>query len=136
MWKMLLVTAVLALVLAATVPSMADVSLGDVSLESNPEIDETGSVTGNINVSSSGDSGSQCVAPLQFGNTGNAQEHAGFIQYASKIDDLKVEEGSLAFIQYASELDDLNVEGGSPMTFEPTSSSTCDQAVGQAAAAG
>jgi hypothetical protein len=139
MWRFLFVTAVLALVLAATVPGMADSSISDsnVNLEFGNEIDETGSVTGNTNVSGSGDSGNQCAAPEQFGNTGNPQSHLDVVQDASKLDDLNAEGvGSAGVLQYASEMDDLKVEGGSPMTFEPASSSTCTQQAQQAAAAG
>ena len=139
MWRFLFLTAVLALVLAATVPGMADSSISDsnVSLEFKNELGETGSVTGNTNVSSSGHSGSQCAAPEQFGNTGNPEGHLDVVQDASKAGDLDAEGvGSAGVLQFDSEMGDLSVEGGSPMTFEPALSSTCTQQVQQAAAAG
>ena len=87
-----------------------------VSQGFNQEIEDTGNVTLNTSVTSSGDNGNQCVAPLQFGNTGNVQNAQGFLQYNSTADDIEFE--------------------GSSMTFAPTLRNTCDQSVQQAAAAG
>ena len=87
-----------------------------VSQGFNQEIEDTGNVTLNTSVSSSGDNSNQCVAPLQFGNTGNVQNAQGFLQYNSTSDDIEFE--------------------GSSMTFSPTLRNTCDQSVQQAAAAG
>jgi hypothetical protein len=139
MWRFLFVAAVLALVLAATVPGLADSSISDpnVSLKFKNQTGETGSVTGNSNVSGSGNSGNQCAAPEQFGNTGNPEGHLDVVQDTSKAGDLDAEGvGSAGVLQYASEIGDINVEGGSPMTFEPALSSTCTQQAQQAAAAG
>src|ERR671927_1022125 len=107
----MLLAAMLALLLLAAMPAIAQ-----VSEEFGQEIEDTGNVTLNTSVSSSGDNGNQCVAPLQFGNTGNVQNAQGFLQYNSTSDDIEFE--------------------GSSMTFSPTLTNSCDQSVQQAAAAG
>ena len=123
--KLMLVAAMLALVLVVTVPALAQrnhhdrfdrFNNGEVSQEFGQEIEDTGNVTLNTSVSSSGNNSNQCVAPLQFGNTGNVQNAQGFLQYFSTSDDIEFE--------------------GSSMTFSPTLTNSCDQSVQQAAAAG
>ena len=109
--KLMLLVAMLAMLLWVAIPAIAQ-----VSEEFGQEIDETGNVTLNTNVSGSGNSGNQCVAPLQFGNTGNLQNAQGFLQYNSTADDIQFE--------------------GSSFTFTPSLTNTCKQAVQQAAAAG
>ena len=111
MKKLMMLAAMLALVLLAAVPAIAQVGFG-----AGQGVGDTGSVELNTAVEGSGDSGSQCVAPLQFGNTGNVQNAQGFLQYASTSDDIEFE--------------------GSSMTFTPTLTNTCSQTVQQAAAAG
>ena len=107
----MLLAAMLALLLLVAIPAIAQ-----VSFETGQEIENTGNVSTNTNVTSSGDNGNQCVAPLQFGNTGNVQNAQGFLQYASTS-------GDIGF-------------GGGSMTFSPTLTNTCTQKVQQAAAAG
>ena len=111
MGKLMMLAAMLALLLIVAIPAIAQ-----VSFETGQEIEQTGNVTLNTNVTSSGNNGSQCVAPLQFGNTGNVQNAQGFLQYASTSDDIEFE--------------------GSSMSFTPTLNNTCSQTVQQAAAAG
>ena len=111
MKKLMLLAAMLALLLLAAIPAIAQ-----VSEEFGQEIEDTGNVSLNTNVTSTGDNGNQCVAPLQFGNTGNVQNAQGFLQYASTSDDIEFE--------------------GSSMTFSPTLTNSCTQQVQQAAAAG
>src|SRR5919199_5315506 len=103
--------AMLALLLLAAIPAIAQ-----VSFETGQEIEKTGNVSTNTNVTSSGNNGNQCVAPLQFGNTGNVQNAQGFLQYGSTSGDIEFE--------------------GSSMSFSPTLTNTCNQSVQQAAAAG
>ena len=107
----MLLAAMLALLLLVAIPAIAQ-----VSEEFEQEIDDTGNVTLNTSVTSSGDNSNQCVAPLQFGNTGNIQNAQGFLQYNSTADDIEF--------------------SGSSFTFAPELTNTCDQAVQQAAAAG
>ena len=111
MKKLMMLAAMLALLLLAAIPALAQ-----ISEEVEQEIDNTGAVTLNTNVTSSGDNGNQCVAPLQFGNTGNTQNFQGFLQYNSTADDIEF--------------------SGSSFTFTPSLTNTCEQTVQQAAAAG
>ena len=107
----MILAAALKIGLLMAVPAIAQVSFGV-----GQEAENTGNVNGNISVSSTGDNDNQCVAPLQFGNTGNVQNAQGFLQYASTSGDIEFE--------------------GSSMTFTPTLTNTCNQSVQQAAAAG
>src|SRR5918912_4377044 len=109
--KLMIMAAMLALLLIVAIPAIAQ-----VSEEFGQGIEDTGAVNLTTNISSTGDNGSQCVAPLQFGNTGNVQNEQGFLQYASTSDDIEFE--------------------GSSMTFTPTLTNTSQQTVQQAAAAG
>src|ERR671929_359137 len=107
----MMLVAMLALLFLAPIPAIAQ-----VSEEFGQEIENTGNVSTSTTVTSSGDNSNQCVAPLQFGNTGNVQNAQGFLQYASTSDDIEFE--------------------GSSMTFSPTLTNSCTQQVQQAAAAG
>jgi hypothetical protein len=93
------------------VPAIAQVSFGE-----GQGIEDTGKVTTSTTVTGSGNSSDQCVAPEQFGNTGNVQNAQGFLQYASTSGDIEF--------------------GGSSMSFTPSLTNTCKQQVQQAAAAG
>jgi hypothetical protein len=109
--KLVVLAAMLAMLLLVAVPAIAQIGFG-----AGQGIDDTGDVTLNTNVAGSGDNGSQCVAPLQFANTGNTQNAQGFLQYDSTADDIEF--------------------SGSSMTFAPEMTNTCQQTVQQAAAAG
>ena len=111
MKKLMMLAAMLALVLLAAIPAIAQ-----VTDEFGQEIENTGSVTTSTTVTGSGDSSNQCVAPEQFGNTGNVQNAQGFLQYGSTSGDIEF--------------------GGGSMSFTPTLTNTCKQQVQQAAAAG
>jgi hypothetical protein len=105
----MMLAAMLALVLAVAVPALAQVTheLGNE--------DQTGDVSLSFSVTSTGSNGSQCVTPLQFGNTGSNQNTQGFLQYASEAGDLQGEGGAL--------------------TFTPSLSGGCEQTVQQSSAA-
>ena len=111
MKKLMMLAAMLAMLLLVAIPALAQ-----ISEEVEQEIDNTGAVTLNTNVTSTGNNGNQCVAPLQFGNTGNTQNFQGFLQYNSTVDDVEF--------------------SGSSFAFTPSLTNTCDQKVQQAAAAG
>ena len=111
MKKLMVLATMLAMLLIVALPAIAQVSFG-----TGQEIENTGNVTTTTNVTSSGNNGNQCVAPLQFGNTGNVQNAQGFLQYASTSGDIEF--------------------GGSSMSFTPTLTNSCQQTVQQAAAAG
>ena len=120
--KLMMLAAMLALVLVVVIPALAQdrhrhhSGSGGISQEFDQQIEPTGDVTLNTTVTSSGDNGNQCVAPLQFGNTGNVQNAQGFLQYNSTADDIEF--------------------GGSSFEFSPSLTNTCEQTVQQAAAAG
>jgi hypothetical protein len=107
----MILAAMLAMLLLVAVPAIAQVSFGIGQGAS-----DTGAVKDNLSVSSTGNNSDQCVAPEQFGNTGNVQNAQGFLQYASTSGDIEFE--------------------GSSMPFTPTLTNTCTQQVQQAAAAG
>jgi hypothetical protein len=79
------------------------------------ETEETGDVDLSLEVASTGNNSNQCVAPLQFGNTGNNQNLQAFEQLDSEADDIEFE--------------------GSSFEFAPEQSVECTQSVEQAAAA-
>ena len=79
---------------------------------------ESGDVNQSYEVSNTGDNSNQCVGLNSVVNTGNIQNQSGFIQYGSEIGDF--------------EQDDI----GSNINVNGNSTTTCDQQVNQAAAAG
>jgi len=78
---------------------------------------ESGDVDQSFTITSSGDNSSQCVGFSGVAQTGNAQNQTGVVQYGSTADDFEFD------------------EVGGTITLSPESSTTCDQAVEQAAAA-
>jgi hypothetical protein len=87
----------------------------DVFGDFEQETDETGDVDLSLEVSSTGNNSNQCVAPLQFGNTGNNQNLQAFEQLDSEADDIEFE--------------------GSSFEFAPEQTVECTQSVEQSAAA-
>ncbi len=112
MKKVMLLAALLAMLIVAAVPAIAQVEQGFEQETESGDVDQT------FEVSGSGDNGNQCANVQGTANTGNLQDTTGFIQYASDIEELEQED-----------------IGGS-LTIDGTSTVTCDQAVNQAAAAG
>ncbi len=112
MKKIMMLAALLAMLVVAAVPAIAQVEQGFEQETESGEVEQT------FEVSGSGSNGSQCVNVNGTSNTGNLQNQTGTIQYASDIEELEQEDiGS-----------DLSVSG--------TGTVTCDQQVNQAAAAG
>ena len=111
MKKLMLFAAMLAMVLAVAIPAIAQ-----VTGENGQETDSTGDVSLDTSVESSGNNSSSCVAPLQFGNTGNFQNNQSFIQYDSIADDIEF-------------------SGGDGFSFAPEQAVECTGSVEQAAAA-
>jgi hypothetical protein len=107
--KLMMSAAILALVLAAAVPAIAQVNNG-IGQE-----DETGNTTLSFSDQASGNNANQCLTPQQFGNTGSAQNAQGVIQYNSVAGDIEPE--------------------GSTFTLAPELTAPCNQAVQQSAAA-
>jgi opacity protein-like surface antigen len=112
MKKLLLLAALLAMLAVAAMPAIAQ-----VNQESEQEAD-SGDVDQSFNVSGGGDNSNQCVGITGNANTGNAQNQIDLIQYGSDADDF--------------EFDDV----GANLDVSGTSTTSCDQQVNQAAAAG
>jgi hypothetical protein len=109
------------------------------ALDFDQDIGNTGDVTLSTKVSSSGNNSNQCVAPLQFGNTGNLQNAQGFATFGSPFfnDNNNDNNGFFHhrfFPFFDNGFNDVQFEG-STFEFSPTLTNTCDQAVQQAAAA-
>jgi hypothetical protein len=111
MRKLMLLAAVLAMVIVAAVPAIAQ-----IGQESEQET-ESGEVDQSFTVTSEGDNSNQCAGIQGVANTGNAQNQLGLLQYASTADDFEFD------------------EVGSNVDVSPSSTTTCDQQVNQAASA-
>src|SRR5919107_3879083 len=106
----MMLAAMLALVLVAAAPVVAQVGfgIGDTENESGEiETENAFGIEGNNN--------SACLGQQQFGNTGNFTNQQGALQYASDADDLEF--------------------GAPEISFVPENSTACEQAVQQSAAA-
>ncbi len=112
MKKVMMLAALLAMLVVAAVPAIAQVG------QEFEQETESGDVDQSFEVSGSGDNGNQCANIEGNANTGNLQNESGFIQYASEIEEF--------------EQDDV----GSDLTITGTSTVECTQDVNQAAAAG
>ena len=111
MKKLMLLGALLAMLIVAAVPAIAQ-----IGQESEQET-ESGEVDQSFEVSSTGDNSNQCVGIQGVANTGNAQNQTSLIQYGSEADDFEFD------------------EVGSTITTSPVNTATCDQQVNQAASA-
>jgi uncharacterized protein YdeI (BOF family) len=112
MKKFMLLAAILAMMVVAAVPAIAQ-----VDQEFDQDAD-SGDVNQSFNVSNTGNNSNQCVGITGNANTGNAQNQIGLIQYGSDADEF--------------EFDDT----GANLTVTGNSTTTCDQQVNQAATAG
>jgi hypothetical protein len=108
----MLLAALLAMMVVAALPAIAQVT------QEGEQDADSGEVNQSFNVSSEGDNGNQCVGITGNANTGNAQNQIDLIQYGSDADDF--------------EFDDT----GANLDVSGTSTTSCDQQVNQAAAAG
>jgi hypothetical protein len=111
MKKLMLLAAVLAMVIVAAVPAIAQ-----IGQESEQET-ESGDVNQSFEVSNTGDNSNQCAGIQGVANTGNAQNQLDLIQYGSDSGDFEFD------------------EVGSNIDVSPSNSTTCDQQVNQAASA-
>jgi maltose-binding protein MalE len=111
MKKLMVIAAMLAMLIMATVPAMAD-----IDQESEQE-SESGDVDQSFEVSSSGDNSNQCAGIQGVANTGNAQNQIDLVQFFSDADDFEFD------------------EVGSNIDVSPSNSTKCDQQVNQAASA-
>src|SRR4028118_796329 len=111
MKKLMLLAALLAMLIVAAVPAIAQ-----IGQESEQET-ESGEVDQSFEVSSTGDNSNQCANIQGVANTGNTQNQLDLIQYGSEADDFEFD------------------EVGSSLEVSPANSATCDQKVQQAASA-
>ncbi len=110
MKKWMMLAAILALVLVAAAPVLAQVSLEIADTEN-----ESGEIGTENNFAVEGNNNSACLGQLQFGQTGNFTNQQGTLQYASVLDD--------------------NEFAGGELEFAPANETACEQAVEQASAA-
>ena len=111
MKKLMLLAALLAMLIVAAVPAIAQ-----IGQESEQET-ESGEVDQSFEVAGSGDNSNQCANIQGVGQTGNVQNQVDLIQYGSEADDFEFD------------------EVGSTITSSPVNTATCDQQVNQAASA-
>ena len=112
MKKLMLLAAILAMVLVAAAPVLAqEVGFDDQEFES-------GGISTETELAIDGNNNNQCAGLLQFGQTGNAGNEQGTAQYDIGPD----AEFSQGF-------------GGQSLSFAPENGTECEQAVQQAAAA-
>jgi hypothetical protein len=109
MKKLMILAAMLAMLVVAAVPAIAQVT-GGLGQES-----ESGDLETNFSVSNEGDYAFQCTPALQFGNTGNFNNGSSFVQYASELDDFE--------------------PGGIEFAFEPEQATDCSNTIQQSSAA-
>jgi hypothetical protein len=107
--KLMSVSVLLALVLVAVVPAIAQVS-NELGQES-----ESDDVALGFDVANEGDYASQCTPAIQFGNTGNFNNGSSFVQYSGVADDFE--------------------PGGIEVAFEPSSEVECPSTIQQSSAA-
>ena len=77
MKKLMLMTALLAMVVIAAVPAIAQITQG------NEQEPESGDSSQTFTVTGGGDNSSSCQMIQGISNTGNAVQNAGVLQYAS-----------------------------------------------------
>ena len=112
MKKLMLLAAMLAMVLVAAAPIIAqEVGFDDQELES-------GSYESETSISIEGNNNSQCPGLLQFGQTGNAANEQGTSQY-----------------DIGPDADFSQGFGAPSFSFAPENETACEQAVQQSAAA-
>ena len=116
MKKLMLVVAMLAVVLVAAVPALAQ-----VSQEFSERRDTSGSASPKVAVSNTGDNVNLCPTVQQVANTGQVLNEQGVVQYFSTADDLDFAGSSITIGTESAPAD---------------VSATCTQTIEQAAAAG
>ena len=110
MRKLMLLAAMVAIVLVAAAPAIAQVGQGF-----SQEDVESGGVEPTVEISNSGNNANICPTVLQSANSGNVQNEQGVAQYQDEVDDIEFE--------------------GSNITFEVAAEGSCTQTIQQAAAA-
>ena len=110
MKKLMLLAALLAMVVVAAVPAIAQVS------QSNEQGVDSGDATQNFNVTGGGDNSNACQGVQGITNTGNATNQTSVLQYANTDTEFEQDDSG-------------------NFTISPSSTTTCTQKVNQAASA-
>ncbi len=110
MRKLMLLAAMVAIVLVAAAPVIAQVSQGF-----SQEDVESGDVEPTVEISNSGNNVSMCPTVHQAANSGNVQNEQGVVQYEVEVDDIGF--------------------GGSSITMASESAGECTTTISQSAAA-
>ena len=108
--KLMMLAAILALVVVAALPVIAQ-----TANEFSDQEFESGDIETETSLSIEGNNNNQCTGLLQFGQSGNFGEQQGTSQYDNPESELEFE--------------------GSEFEFAPENATECEQAVQQAAAA-
>jgi hypothetical protein len=111
MRKLILVVAMLAVVLVAAAPALAQVGQGFGESRVT-----SGKASPSFSVSNKGNNANLCPSGQQIAQTGNVANEQGALQFESKADDIG--------------------ESGSELTVTPSETAGCTQTLSQAAAAG
>ena len=110
MKKLMMLAALLAMVIVAAVPAIAQVS------QENEQEVESGDSTQNFTVTGGGDNSSSCQMVQGITNTGNATNNTSILQYAN--------DGA-----------GVGISDSGNLTISPSQTTVCDQRVNQAASA-
>ena len=110
MRKMMVLVAMLAVVLVAAAPAIAQVT----SQELSERRITSGNASPSVSISSTGDNVNMCPTVEQVVNTGNVANEQGVVQYNTTTDDIDFT--------------------GSSITIEPSVTSDCTQSIDQATA--
>ncbi len=113
MKKLMLLAALLAMVVVAAVPAIAQVT------QSNSQSNASGDSSQTFTVTGGGNNSNACQGIQGVNNTGSALNNTGILQYAST--DGEIEIGGIG--------------GSGNFAISPSTSTSCDQKVVQAAAA-
>ncbi len=125
MRKLMMLGAMLAMVLVAAAPAIAQIGTQDeddeesssspVTQEFSEEDVESGDVEPTVDISNTGNNANLCPTVLQSANSGNVQNEQGVVQYQDEVDDIEFE--------------------GSNITLSPEAEAECVQRIEQTAAA-
>jgi hypothetical protein len=107
--KLMLLAALLAMVVVAAVPAIAQVG------QENEQENESGDATQTFTVTGGGDNSNACQGIQGVDNTGSAVNNTSILQYASP--------------------GEIELEDNGNFAISPSSSTTCDSKVNQAASA-
>ena len=113
MKKLMLLGAMLAVVLVAAAPAIAQVAQG--FSESSTK---SGAASPKTEISNKGDNVNMCPSVQQIANTGNVLNEQGVVQYQTKTDDIL-----------------FNPDDPTQIVITPSETATCTQTIEQAAAA-